>query len=104
MKKVLGITFLMLALVPAGWAQDKKLVAVLDFDYGTVRSAVQAYFGTDQDVGKGISLLLEQKLVQGPGIGSSTATPWIRSLKNRISLTATASILHPPPKSAAFWA
>jgi curli biogenesis system outer membrane secretion channel CsgG len=45
-------------------AQDRKLVAVLDFDYGTVRSAVQAYFGTDQDVGKGISLLLEQKLVQ----------------------------------------
>jgi curli biogenesis system outer membrane secretion channel CsgG len=44
-------------------AQDRKLVAVLDFDYGTVRSAVQAYFGTDQDVGKGISLLLEEKLV-----------------------------------------
>src|SRR5208337_2356247 len=64
MRKVFGITFLMLALVPSGWAQDKKLVAVLDFDYGTVRSAVQAYFGTDQDVGKGISLLLEQKLVQ----------------------------------------
>jgi curli biogenesis system outer membrane secretion channel CsgG len=48
----------------ASFAQDKKRVAVLDFDYGTVRSAVQAYFGTDQDVGKGISLLLEQKLVQ----------------------------------------
>jgi len=64
MKKLFGITFLVLALVPSGWAQDKKLVAVLDFDYGTVRSAVQAYFGTDQDVGKGISLLLEQKLVQ----------------------------------------
>ncbi len=64
MKKLFGITFLMFALVPSGWAQDKKLVAVLDFDYGTVRSAVQAYFGTDQDVGKGISLLLEQKLVQ----------------------------------------
>jgi curli biogenesis system outer membrane secretion channel CsgG len=45
-------------------AQQKKLVAVLDFDYGTVRSAVQAYFGSDQDVGKGISLMLEQKLVQ----------------------------------------
>jgi curli biogenesis system outer membrane secretion channel CsgG len=64
MKKLFGITFLIFALVPSGWAQDKKLVAVLDFDYGTVRSAVQAYFGTDQDVGKGISLLLEQKLVQ----------------------------------------
>lgn len=47
-----------------GAAQEKKRVAVLDFDYGTVRSAVQAYFGTDQDVGKGISLLLEQKLVE----------------------------------------
>src|ERR1700722_5602994 len=46
------------------FAQEKKRVAVLDFDYGTVRSAVQAYFGADQDVGKVISLLLEQKLVQ----------------------------------------
>lgn len=64
MKKVLGILFVTLAVTSAGWAQDKKLVAVLDFDYGTVKSAVQAYFGTDQDVGKGISLLLEQKLVQ----------------------------------------
>src|ERR1700693_5450653 len=45
-------------------AQQKKLVAVLDFDYGTVKTAVAAYFGSDQDVGKGISLLLEQKLVQ----------------------------------------
>src|SRR5215472_34397 len=46
------------------FAQDKKRIAVLDFDYGTVRNVVQAYFGTDQDVGKGISLLLEQKLVE----------------------------------------
>ena len=64
MKKGLGILLVMFTMTSAGWAQDKKLVAVLDFDYGTVKSAVQAYFGTDQDVGKGISLLLEQKLVQ----------------------------------------
>ena len=64
MRKVFGVLFLMLTVTSGAWAQDKKLVAVLDFDYGTVRSAVQAYFGTDQDVGKGISLLLEQKLVQ----------------------------------------
>src|SRR5581483_10955843 len=64
MKKALGILLLTFAMSSSGWAQNKKLVAVLDFDYGTVRSAVQAYFGTDQDVGKGISLLLEQKLVQ----------------------------------------
>ena len=64
MRKVISVVFLILAITPVISAQDKKLVAVLDFDYGTVRSAVQAYFGTDQDVGKGISLLLEQKLVQ----------------------------------------
>jgi curli biogenesis system outer membrane secretion channel CsgG len=64
MRKALTVLFVTLALASGAWAQDKKLVAVLDFDYGTVRSAVQAYFGTDQDVGKGISLLLEQKLVQ----------------------------------------
>ena len=64
MKKGLGILLVLLTITSSGWAQDKKMVAVLDFDYGTVRSSVQAYFGSDQDVGKGISLLLEQKLVQ----------------------------------------
>ncbi len=64
MRKVLGILLVMLIVTSGAGAQDKKRVAVLDFDYGTVRSEVQAYFGTDQDVGKGISLLLEQKLVQ----------------------------------------
>lgn len=64
MRKVLGILFVTLTVTSGAWAQDKKKVAVLDFDYGTVKTAVQAYFGTDQDVGKGISLLLEQKLVQ----------------------------------------
>ena len=64
MRKALGILLVTLTITSGAWAQDKKFVAVLDFDYGTVRSAVQAYFGSDQDVGKGISLLLEQKLVQ----------------------------------------
>src|SRR5437016_14303979 len=45
-------------------APRKKRVAVMDFEYGTVRSAVAAVFGTDQDVGKGISDMLVQKLVQ----------------------------------------
>ena len=43
---------------------QKKRVAVLNFEYGTVRSNTQAIFGTDQDVGKGISDMLVQKLVQ----------------------------------------
>jgi curli biogenesis system outer membrane secretion channel CsgG len=45
-------------------AQQKKRVAILNFDYGTVQSAVAGIFGTNVDVGKGISDLLVQKLVQ----------------------------------------
>jgi curli biogenesis system outer membrane secretion channel CsgG len=63
MKKLLGITFLMLALVPSGWAQNKKRVAVMNFDYATVQSYVNSIFGTDQDVGKGIADLLVTRLV-----------------------------------------
>lgn len=42
----------------------KHRVAVMNFDYGTVRTTVAQIFGSDQDVGKGISDLLVQKLVQ----------------------------------------
>lgn len=72
--RITGIGLFMLA---AAWcygtalAQDaapapvaKKRVAVMNFDYGTVRSYVSSIFGSDQDVGKGISDLLVQKLVQ----------------------------------------
>src|SRR5215471_8914097 len=45
-------------------AQQKKRVAILNFDYGTVKTTVAQIFGSDQDVGKGISDLLVQKLVQ----------------------------------------
>jgi len=58
------LAVLVCALVPAGMAQQKKRVAVLNFEYGTVQSAVSSIFGTNQDVGKGISDLLVQKLVQ----------------------------------------
>ena len=54
---------LCLTLVVAASAQQRKRVAVMDFDYGTVRSQVAAVFGTDQDVGKGITDLIVDKLV-----------------------------------------
>jgi curli biogenesis system outer membrane secretion channel CsgG len=50
-------------LVPSASAQKKKRVAVLNFEYGTVMSQVAAVFGTNVDVGKGISDLLVQQLV-----------------------------------------
>ncbi|MGH9582321.1 MAG: CsgG/HfaB family protein, partial [Bryobacteraceae bacterium] len=43
--------------------QQKHRVAVLDFQYGAVMSSVQAVFGTTQDVGRGISDLLVDHLV-----------------------------------------
>jgi curli biogenesis system outer membrane secretion channel CsgG len=48
------------ALLPA---QPKKRVAVMNFDYATVQSGVQAIFGANQDIGKGIADLLVDKLV-----------------------------------------
>ena len=42
----------------------KKRVAVLDFEYGTVRSSVAAMFGNDVDVGRGMSDLLVKHLVK----------------------------------------
>ncbi len=46
-------------------AQQKKRIAVLDFDYATVYSDVGYIFGSNVDVGKGIADLLVTKLVQG---------------------------------------
>ncbi len=55
-----------LAVSPAFGQQDqKRRVAVLDFGYGTVMTSVSALFGTNQDVGKGISDLLIDKLTNG---------------------------------------
>jgi curli biogenesis system outer membrane secretion channel CsgG len=53
------------AATPAPSAGPKKRVAVMNFDYGTVRTTVQQIFGSDQDVGKGISDMLVEKLVNG---------------------------------------
>ncbi|MBI3406029.1 MAG: curli production assembly protein CsgG [Acidobacteria bacterium] len=45
-------------------AQRKKRVAVMDFEYGTVRSYVAGLFGSDIDVGKGMADLLVKHLVK----------------------------------------
>jgi len=38
--------------------QQKKRVAVMNFDYATVKSYSAAIFGTEQDIGKGIADLI----------------------------------------------
>jgi curli biogenesis system outer membrane secretion channel CsgG len=44
-------------------AQQKKRVAVMNFDYATVQSSVSAIFGANQDIGKGIADMMVDKLV-----------------------------------------
>src|SRR2546423_143369 len=63
--KVLSLCAVLVLLSASGFAADrKKRVAVFDFDYSTVRTYVSSIFGTDIDVGKGITALLIKRLVQ----------------------------------------
>lgn len=67
MRRVVSVcvVVLLVTLAALGQApQRKKRVAVLDFDYGTVRSASAGIFGTDVDVGRGITDLLVKFLVK----------------------------------------
>jgi len=59
-KLAIFVLFLTVATAQA----QKKRVAVMNFDYATVQSGVQALFGSNQDIGKGIADLLVDKLVQ----------------------------------------
>src|ERR1700753_1077286 len=61
-KALLGMALVLSVAIP-GVAQEKRRVAVLDFGYGTVMTSVQAIFGSNQDIGKGISDLLIGELV-----------------------------------------
>lgn len=54
---------LFITLIAGAPAQQKKRVAVMNFDYATVQSGVAALFGTNQDIGKGIADILVDKLV-----------------------------------------
>lgn len=63
MRRVTGLLVLFLAAGVSAEAQ-KKRVAVMNFDYGTVMTDVQAIFGTNKDIGAGITDLLVDKLVQ----------------------------------------
>ncbi|MEO6758635.1 MAG: CsgG/HfaB family protein [Saprospiraceae bacterium] len=63
MKKLPLLLFLIGSTVPAIWAQ-KKRVAVMDFEYGTVQGGVSAIFGQNIDIGKGIADLLVDRLVR----------------------------------------
>jgi curli biogenesis system outer membrane secretion channel CsgG len=71
MKSIL-VSLCVFLLSAAAWTSDaaaqsgdrKPRIAIIDFDYATVHSAVSAIFGTNVDVGKGIGDLLVTHLVK----------------------------------------
>ncbi len=64
MVRVVSLILVFLSLSPGAFAQQKKRIAILNFDYGTVRNYVTQIFGGDQDIGKGIADLMVEKLVK----------------------------------------
>jgi curli biogenesis system outer membrane secretion channel CsgG len=63
MSRLFKVLSILMVLVVICGAQQKKRVAIMDFDYATVQSSTAAIFGTNMDVGKGITDLLVDRLV-----------------------------------------
>lgn len=65
MRKLSTVLFLASLLNVPAFPQQKRRVAVLNFDYSAVQSNANALFGGNNDVGKGIADLLVEKMVKG---------------------------------------
>lgn len=65
MTKRIGIYLLTFLFCSVAYGQNKPRVAVMDFEYGTVQTYVSAWFGANEDIGKGIRDLTVEKLVNG---------------------------------------
>ncbi|MFN2570074.1 MAG: CsgG/HfaB family protein [Gemmatimonadales bacterium] len=63
-RSMLALCFAVLATSAAAQTPARKRIAVLDFDYATVRSSVGDIWGSDVDIGKGIADLLVSDLVR----------------------------------------
>ncbi|MBI3933571.1 MAG: curli production assembly protein CsgG [Acidobacteria bacterium] len=64
MTRYLRLLVIFAAFVSTAAAQQKKRVAVFDFDYSTVQTTSSALFGTNVDIGKGIADLIVENLVK----------------------------------------
>jgi curli biogenesis system outer membrane secretion channel CsgG len=63
MRRILSFVLLGFLALPLAVAQQKHRIAVMEFGYGTVMNSVQAMFGSNQDIGRGISDMLINQLV-----------------------------------------
>ncbi|MBI3694168.1 MAG: curli production assembly protein CsgG [Acidobacteria bacterium] len=64
MSRLASYLLIVFVFVSTSAAQQKKRVAVFNFDYATVHSGVASIFGTDVDVGRGIADVLVEDLVK----------------------------------------
>jgi curli biogenesis system outer membrane secretion channel CsgG len=55
---------LAIGLAPGASAQQKKTLAVDNFDYSAVMTAVQAIFGTQMNIGQGINAMMTKRIAQ----------------------------------------
>ncbi len=60
MKRLIGLLLVLILSAAAAFAQDKKRVAVMDFEFGTV----QHWWSGNWDIGKGISDMIVTNLVK----------------------------------------
>ena len=58
------LAILMAGCVAIAPAQSKKAMMIENFDYSTVMTAVQAIFGTQQNIGQGINAMLTKRIAQ----------------------------------------
>jgi curli biogenesis system outer membrane secretion channel CsgG len=58
-------TGLLLITAASGYGQTKKALAVDNFDYSAVMTAVQAIFGTQMNIGQGINAMMVKRITQG---------------------------------------
>jgi curli biogenesis system outer membrane secretion channel CsgG len=65
MRRFLLLNLFVMFAISFANAQSKPRVAVMNFDYATVRDVSSSIFGTDIDIGKGITDLIVEKLVNG---------------------------------------
>ena len=64
MKRLFAALCILAFSLPATAQQRKRTVAIEPFDYSTVLTDVQAIFGTQIDIGRGISSLLVKRVAQ----------------------------------------
>jgi curli biogenesis system outer membrane secretion channel CsgG len=64
MRKLFAIAMLLAVAGSNGAAQTKRSMAVDDFSWATVQSAVQSIFGTNVDIGRGVNALMVKRIAQ----------------------------------------